>query len=75
MHHYQVLFMGRSKHQFRFEDGVAILILAAAFAYLVQILISNLNLGARSNEENFLLTGLDCLLMKSETEFDLCVKR
>jgi len=62
-----------------FVDAVILLGLAAMLAYVTQLVLVNITgseeLKRRNYEENFMLSGLNCLAANSEIEFDHCVAR
>ena len=68
----------------RFGEGLVLLIIAAALAYMVQLFLTNvsrsaapsLGLGPESRvQESFMFRGLNCLASETELAFDNCVAR
>ena len=70
----------------RFGEGLVLLIIAAALAYMVQLFLTNVSRSAAPSlgpgpgpesrvQESFMFRGLNCLASETELAFDNCVAR
>ena len=72
----------------RFGEGLVLLIIAAALAYMVQLFLTNVSRSAAPSlglgpgpgpesrvQESFMFRGLSCLASETELAFDNCVAR